>query len=147
MTGYGQGDCSSLAGRNIAVWNVSVVLVFSHILHARCRVSCGNLLVPVCVTLPTHLLILLVPVLRHWSDQHLYNAERLEECVLPLPFPYLKYHNGSVSYNWFTYWMFSRITFGKKDNISEVHNVPSTVNVMDSMVFGSIHGANSCCIH
>jgi len=49
-----------------------------------------------CETLPTHLLILLVPVLRHWSDQHLYNAERLEECVLPLPFSYLRYHNGSV---------------------------------------------------
>ena len=143
----GQGDCGSLAGRNIAVWNVSVVLVFSHILHAGCRVSCGYLLVPLCETLPTCLLILLAPVLRHWSDQHLYNAERLEECVPPLLFPYLIYRNGSVSYNWFTYWMFSKISFGKKDNISEVHNVPSTVNVIDSILFSSLHEANSCCVH
>lgn len=114
MTGYGQDDCGSLAGRNTAVWNLSVVLVFSHIVHARCRVSCGYLLVSLCETLPTCFIILLVPVLVHWSDQHLYNADRLEECVLPLPFPSLKYHNGSVSYSWFTYWMFSKISFGNK---------------------------------
>jgi hypothetical protein len=146
MTDYGQGDRGSRAGRNIAVWNMSVALVFSHIVHARCRVSCGYLLVPLCETLPTHLLILLVPVLIHWSDQHLYSADRLEECVLPLPFPYLKYCSGSVSYNWFTYWMFSKIWFGKKNNISEVHNV-STVNVMDCMLFGLLYEASSCCIH
>jgi hypothetical protein len=147
MTSYGQGDCSSLTGRNSAIWNEAVVLLFSHILHARCRVSCGYLLVPSCETLPTRLLILLVPVLRHWSDQHLYNAERLEKCVLPLLFPYLIYCNGNVLYNWCTYWMFSKISFGKTDNISEVHNVLSAVNVMDSMLFGSLHEADSCCVH
>lgn len=42
--------------------------------------------------------------------------------------------------------MFSKISFGKK-NISEVHNVPSTLNVVDCMLFGSLHEASSCCIH
>ena len=34
--------------------------------------------------------------------------------------------------------MFSEISFGKKDNISEVHNVPSTVKVMDCMLYPGI---------
>lgn len=41
MTGYGQCDHGSLASRNIAVWYMSMVFVFSHIVLARCRVLCG----------------------------------------------------------------------------------------------------------
>jgi hypothetical protein len=81
MRGYGQDDCGSLSGRNI--FHIKCVCMWFLYSPTECMPGAEHH-VTLFEALPTLLLILLVPGLSHWGDQHLYRVQCREiERVCP----------------------------------------------------------------